>query len=125
MSIERASSAAAGRLSQFEAMLDSALADAAAWEFDRPTSSTVARVREIFAYMAERLDSTGAFAVAVGDDGSIELTVSGPVSYVTVAVQAGGRRVHAATVDAAEKRVVWQEEEPPLSRLAKEIERAA
>lgn len=125
MSIDSTSTTAAERLGRFEAMLAAAVTNAEAWEFERPEPAALARAREIFAYMAEHLDRTDAFEVAVGDDGSIELTVSGRVSYVTVAVQPGGRPIHAATVNAAEKRITWQANEPPLSRLAKEIERAA
>ena len=125
MSIDSTASTAADRLRHLDTMLEAAIANAEAWEFDRPTPAGVARMHEIFAYMAERFGSTDAFEVAIGDDGSIELTVSGPRSYVTVAVQPSGHGIHAATVNAAERRIVWQEQEPPLSRLAKEIERAA
>lgn len=125
MSIDSASTTAAERLRQLEAMLEAAIANAKQWDFDLPTAGGEARVRAVLAFLAERFESTEPFEVAIGEDGSIEFTASGRASYVTVAIPPDGDRIDAATINVTEKVITWQAEEPALATIAKEIERAA
>ncbi len=121
MTTESRSSDVRARVAHFESQLREAQAAAARNGFDQPAEGAVARATRVFDALAAA--DFAPFDVAIGVDGSIELTATIGTLAITIDVSPTGSRID-AVLDTAD-RVVWVGENVTPAAVVKEIERAA
>lgn len=113
------------RIEHFQALLDCAVENARAWDFDLPLDAGIERASTVFVELAAAFADVSQFDVDVAVDGAITVTTGNAAVSVSLTVSPDGKRTEAGTVNFQTKRVDWTESNPPMSRVIEEIRKAA
>ena len=82
------------------AQFDEARALAKNLEFDAPSAAAVERAAALLALIAEAVTETSVFEVALGEDGTIEITAASDASFVTIDISPASARAAMVVQDA-------------------------
>jgi hypothetical protein len=96
----------AEKLRKLKAELALAHAEAERYSFDLPSPDALRRAEQLLSLLAAQMPEVGAVDVAVGDDGTVEITTTARGERFTIDIVPSGQRIEMVIQDAASGAII-------------------
>ena len=105
--------------------LQAAHGEAIAMAFDLPSEAALQRAHRLLAQIACTLEDLSTFEVAIGEDGTIEITGNPSSEFITIDISPTGRQLSMSVRSVATGEVVRSADESNEQEVVRQLERAA
>jgi hypothetical protein len=112
-----------GRLDELVRIFDDARQSAARCAFDLPSIQAIKRTEKLLRLAASSVDSIATFDIAIGEDGSIELTAAPGGRLITLDISPSGAKVEMVVRDTVTGELLASEQAATNTGIVRWIER--